>query len=719
MGNRPHIETAEVSPLQMRTLLFIAAPLGLLAAAGIYGHVKILVDPTHITGTALVLDHLFNILIAAAMFAVFFGVGTKLLGLCGFEWDSFAEEFVFSAATGAGALAFLILGAALAGFLNRYVVGIIFAAALLFGGRQLLRLVGVARNAVKRDYSHPVEIAYILAFATVVLVMVLRALTPPHAVDEAIYHLAAVRRFLEAGSLTPLYDMAQGNTHLLAHMLYAPCLMLGADSAAKLLSVGFALLTGLALYAYARRFFDERVGYVAALAFFGAGMVVEVAITARIDVTLAGVLFLATYAMTVYLEDRSLKWLWLSAFLSGAAIGIKLTGFLWVAILGCTYLIQTLYRTPMKERLRHLRLGVFYFLILLAVVGPWLLKNYVYFHDPFYPFTSSETVTDNRSQPVSHFGPAEEGKLESYFQKAKDRNSRLAERIREILENAAAHRPERHPLRFWGYFTNPAIYNVGEPYHTPNYLFVLCPLFLLFGRDRKLLWLAFSCAVFFVLMAWSAWTARYLLPLYPPLTLIAAYVVVRAGESLRSRSALTAALPALALLLTTGSVVLSEVSQLIKNHELNYINGSLSRADFLSLVFYYPPLRYVNENTSGESKILMMGSQMGYDLQRFYVADTTWESTPWRRLLLKSDTPEGVRDELKAEGITHVIYSPELYVFSTNTGSLGIASADVGSGRPDYYEQWRNWTTFEEFKAKYLEQIYKDQPGRYTVFLLR
>ena len=61
----------------------------------------------------------------------------------------------------------------------------------------------------------------------------------------------------------------------------------------------------------------------------------------------------------------------------------------------------------------------------------------------------------------------------------------------------------------------------------------------------------------------------------------------------------------------------------------------------------------------------------------------------------------------------------ELYVFSTNTGSLGIASADVGSGRPDYYEQWRNWTTFEEFKAKYLEPIYRDEPGRYTVFLLR
>jgi hypothetical protein len=154
--------------------------------------------------------------------------------------------------------------------------------------------------------------------------------------------------------------------------------------------------------------------------------------------------------------------------------------------------------------------------------------------------------------------------------------------------------------------------------------------------------------------------------------------------------------------------------------ELNYDNGSLSRADYLSLVFYYPALRYANENLSANSRILMMGSQMGYDLQRPYLGDTTWEATPWRRFLLKADTPEGVRDAMKAEGITHVIYSPELFVFSTATGPLSIASHETkGPARPDYYEQWRNWTTFEEFKTKFLQPVYKDPNSRYGVFELR
>lgn len=710
--------TLERGSQKSRTLLYAGLLLVLVATAAIYGHVKVSADPDHVGGTLLVLNHLFNLLVAGVMFALFYSTGRRLLGLCGFAWNSFAEEFVFSIAVGAGILACLISAVALAGWLNRYAVAAIFLAALIASGSQLSRLVAVVRSSIARDYSRPIEVAYILSFALIVLVMILRALTPPHAVDEAIYHLASVKRFIEAGSLTPLYDIAQGNTHMLAHMLYVPCLMIGADSAAKLLSVGFTLLISFALYAYARRFFDESIGYLAALAFFGAGMVLEVGVTARIDVTLAGVLFLATYAMTVYLDHRLPRWLWLSAFLSGVAVGIKLTALIWVGALGCAYLIQTLYRASGRERLRHLWFGVCYSLILVAVVSPWLLKNYVYFHDPVYPFRG-ETVNDRRSEAVSYFGPVEEQKLEQHFHRAQEQNPQLSARISEILADAAARRPERHPLQFWSYFTDPTLYNVGEPYHTPNYLFIICPLFLAFRRERKLIWLSVFCVWFFMLMVWSAWTARYLLPLYPSLTLIAAYTVMKLTRWLGPKISLSpAVLPVLALLLTTGVSGYYEISQLIRYRELNYINGSLTRANYMSLVFYYPCIRYINENAPPDSKIFMMGSQMGYDLKRSYVADTTWESTPWRRLLLKSNSPEETRDAMKAEGITHVLYSPDLYVFATMTGRLGIASHEVKQAQPYYYEQWRNWLTFEELRAKFLEPVYQDQHGS-VLFLLK
>jgi hypothetical protein len=81
-------------------------------------------------------------------------------------------------------------------------------------------------------------------------------------------------------------------------------------------------------------------------------------------------------------------------------------------------------------------------------------------------------------------------------------------------------------------------------------------------------------------------------------------------------------------------------------------------------------------------------------------------------------TPQGVRDAMKSQGITHVLFSPNLYVFATTTGTLGIASHNVNGTRPYYYEQWRNWLTFEEFKGKYLEPVYRDKYGS-TLFLLK
>src|SRR5438128_2627984 len=112
-------ETVAADSLQSRVGLYGGLSLALFAAA-IYGHVKISADPDHIAGLPLVLDHLFNLLVAGVMFAIFFSTGRRLLILFGFQWNSFAEEFAFCTTVGAAAIACLILAVALAGLLNRY-----------------------------------------------------------------------------------------------------------------------------------------------------------------------------------------------------------------------------------------------------------------------------------------------------------------------------------------------------------------------------------------------------------------------------------------------------------------------------------------------------------------------------------------------------------------------------------------------------------------------
>src|SRR6185295_18350553 len=129
------------------------------------------------------------------------------------------------------------------------------------------------------------RVALSLMFCALVALLILRAMTPPHDFDEAIYHLPATKSFIDHGRVYPLVDNSLGNMPFLIQMIYAICLMAQTDTATKLFSLSMALTCGLAIYGFCARFLNRRTGVVAMFAFFGAGIVIEVAITCRIDVS--------------------------------------------------------------------------------------------------------------------------------------------------------------------------------------------------------------------------------------------------------------------------------------------------------------------------------------------------------------------------------------------------------------------------------------------------
>src|SRR5262249_40199700 len=167
-------------------------------------------------------------------------------------------------------------------------------------------------------------------FILLVILMGIRTLTPPHCYDEAIYHMAVPKLFVERGKVYPVVDNFMGDMPFLIHMIYVVCLIAKSDIAAKVFSLILAIATSISLYAFCSRFINRRIGLVALFAFFGAGMVVEVSITARVDVTLAGMIFLAIYAMAVSLETGQRSWFYCSALLLGFALGIKYTALVGV-----------------------------------------------------------------------------------------------------------------------------------------------------------------------------------------------------------------------------------------------------------------------------------------------------------------------------------------------------------------------------------------------------
>jgi len=546
---------------------------------------------------------------------------------------------------------------------------------------------------------------------------------PPHAYDEEIYHLPATRAFIDRARVYPLVDNGAGNMPFLMQMIYAICLMAKSDTAAKVFSLIVALVGALALYAFCARFLSRRTGLVALVAFFCAGMVVEVAITCRVDVSLACMLFMATYAMINSLETDGRGWLYASALFAGFALGIKHTAALWVLALGVMFLVESFLRK--SAALAVLKRGALFTAVMLLVASPWFIKNQVWFHNPIYPFGTGEVTALDGGHP-SYFTPADEARLDAHFEQARRAMPALVVQREAELKQAVANRQIQHPPHFWEYFTDPTRYNSPENYHEPNYLFLFAPLVLLFRKSRWVIWLAALSTAFYLLLTQVVWHSRYLLPMYPALTVVAAYVLVGLVEwaetKAKSRALALAskALPVVAIGVALGPLAFTSLTQFGELRGGEYLAGQLSRRGFMSSMFYYQAINYINRTLPQNARVMMIGAQMSYGLQRDYVADTSLDTLGWQRLLLRNDSLEGVRDDLGRQGVTHLLVAYGIFPWgASRTGSASLVTAEVlQKSRPDYYVQLRNWATLDLFTSQYVEQVYTDQAG-YILYRLK
>jgi len=237
------------------------------------------------------------------------------------------------------------------------------------------------------------------------------------------------------------------------------------------------------------------------------------------------------------------------------------------------------------------------------------------------------------------------------------------------------------------------------------------------------MWLLFCCALFFVVTTEVSWVGRYLLPVYPGLTVVAGFVLLEISRKLRPRAPVAVLLPAVAVAVALGSAVLVSASAFYSRNGIGFLDGSISRREFRLQFGYYGPIDFINNNLPADARIMMLGAELGYGLNRTYVADPCWDSTEWRRLMVHNNGFDEINQEIKRRGITHILVYPHQFQMVAALGREGAGlngmnrqpgpsgpggQGDVAS-RPDYWNQLRNWATFELYSAKYLEEIYQDK----------
>jgi hypothetical protein len=710
------LESRKMSSRLPRSLIYLT-PLVLLFIALAFLHFKAINQPEEYTGILHAFDRVFDLALATALMTMAFCIGRTVCRLLQVDFDNVAEEISFAAMLGIGVIGLGGLFLGLLGQLSLIPVTLLLSLLTSLSYREVPRFFSVSKELCKAATRTRWRIIFSLLFFALAVILLLRAATPIHSFDEAIYHLSVSKRFAEQSRVYPIQDNWAGNGPFLIQMIYVICLLAKADIAAKIFSLLVALLCGLSLYGFAKRFLSHEVGIIAMFAFFGAGMVIEVAVTARTDVSLAFVLFLATYSMMAYFESGKTGWLYASAILSGLSMGVKYTAGIWILLLALMYLVESFLRKSTTV-LSILKRGLVYTAIATAVASPWLLKNVFWFHNPIYPFVTGE-VAESGAQGIRFFNTEDDAKLAQFYELASATDPGLANFRRQEMVKSAERRVERHPLKVWEYFTKPDVYNMAEEYHHPNYLFLIAPLSLLFFKRRWVMWLAFICVAFFLGVTSTSWIGRLLLPIYPPLTIISAFLLGEFIEWGRKIDWQKFSLPipsyitVVILAITVGSVNYRSLAQAQKEKATDFVLGNISRRTFMLTQFYYPPLDFINHQLPKDARVMMVGAQMSYDLERDYVAEVNWDSTDWRRLLVRNQSFNDVSEDLKRQGITHILFSDSLFKWVALMGRDNYPNVSGGMPKtgPDYLTQLRNWTTMDIFSRQFLEPVYTDQMG--------
>ena len=222
------------------------------------------------------------------------------------------------------------------------------------------------------------------------LVYLVAALTPETEFDALNYHLGIPKLFISTGGIYPLPHLVYSNFPLNTEMLYVLGELVHSALLAKLFHFAFAMLAAGAVAAFGSRFFSLPVGIWGSVVFLASPLVGYLTKTAYVDLPLTLYTFLSLYTFYISLIRPDKGWLVLAGTFSGLAFGTKYTGLFVVVVITCLCAGFHIYRKlyPNGARL-HLpgpgRLWIAYYLPILILAAPWLIKNTVFTGNPVAP----------------------------------------------------------------------------------------------------------------------------------------------------------------------------------------------------------------------------------------------------------------------------------------------------------------------------------------------
>ena len=599
-----------------------------------------------------------SILCMLVLLLIFASFGKKMLSLFRIRFQSSLDTFVFSIGLGMGTASYITLAIGLTGLIYRSTFLALTIAMLILCRKEIIDfcrdLLQMFKVITKRTWRKR-EIVYIAILGLFILLNLIGSIAPPTSADAVKYHLANVKAYMRQRQITYLPYTMFSEVPATFEMLYLFGMVLYNDKVSVLFHYAMGIMLIIAIIAFCREFHHEVPIALSVLVFYSTPMIAWQSTSAFIDLGFAFFSFLSLLSLAKWMREGANMWLVLSAFFTGFAIGCKTFGiFILTALCIVIIYLAIIQKTKLVAVLKQLFLLIG---ITTAIASPWFLKSFFNTGNPVWPMLSGIFYTRNWNPQAGHV---------------------IHYMMRDI---GVGYGFIDYFLFPWNLATRGESFDGGEKFG--HLILTFLPFILLFAKQKKdklmISVLIFSWT-YFSIMFFISQHARYFLPIFPGLCILAGYAILEIYRKGRICKWVTVTVIAVFLVFNFGVCVVYNAQF------FPVVFGLQDRDDFLAeKSWYYKDIAYVNKNLPEDSKILLM-TKFGYYLDRDYI----WGGINEQGLIdyQQMRSAEELLRKLNSLEISHIF-------LVGNIGSL------AGGDKVN--------KLFEELRAKYLKEIYHEK----------
>jgi hypothetical protein len=559
--------------------------------------------------------------------AVSVSLGRAMLAWLRFAPDDLPRQWMYGAALGLGVLGYGVFALTALHWLSfiaavgLLILGAVIAAPMLIqSAREIVR----GARTFRRTPIPPFARVGLALFALHSVVHLISCFNPPIDLDVLAYHLTVPKLNILHNEFVLRPDIVYANWPLHQELLFQLALLLHGDTLAQLISFFVATLAAGALWACARPCITPTVAALAAFIFYTIPVVGYEASIAYVDVGVALYAALAWFALNEWRATREDRWLALSAVMAGFAPATKLSG----AFIPALLCIGVLAFAPQgKNRWKY---SVGYGLIAGAVVAPWLIKTFLQTGNPVTPYLfdligARGWTHSAASQSTAMFAP---------FGMGRDVWAVILLPWNVTMYSTAFGGGNIGPI----FLATLPILLLARPLPVP----IKSALVLVLG--------------YLVIWFWVVQEIRFLIPILPMLSLVAAYALDawgRQNDWARRVAIGTILFAGFANLILLGTNFACPPGSVPPTKSLAVVFGFASRADYLRRVLTHQRLVETINQLPRSSLVLLLGIGEVYYIDRDYIRGFPIEQPLFDPFELP--TVDVIAARVRELGVTHIV----------------------------------------------------------------